>query len=149
MQRTLVILKPDCLQRRLVGPSLSRFEAKGLSPVAMKLIQTPRSLAEQHYGEHRDRPFFEGLIQFITYGPVIVAVFEGPDAIAVVRRLLGKTNGAEAEPGTIRGDFSLSKQNNLVHGSDSSESATREIALWFKPEELVSHELSGQNWVTG
>ena len=148
-QRTLIILKPDCLQRRLVGPILSRFEAKGLRLVALKLIRAEQALAEQHYGEHRERPFFPGLLQFITSGPLIVGVLEGPEAIAVVRRLLGKTNGLEAEPGTVRGDFSLSKQNNLVHGSDSPESAKREIALWFRPEELVDYELAGQSWVIG
>jgi len=149
MQRTLVIFKPDCLQRRLVGPILSRFEAKGLRLVALKLIRPDRTLAEQHYAEHRERPFFPGLLAFITSGPVIVGVLEGPEAIAVVRRLLGKTNGLEAEPGTVRGDFSLSKQNNLVHGSDSPESAVREISLWFRPEELLEYELAGQHWVTG
>ena len=149
MQRTLIILKPDCVQRRLVGPILSRFESKGLTLVALKLVQASRAIAEQHYGEHRDRPFFGGLLDFITHGPVIVGVYEGPEAISVVRKMLGKTNGAESEPGTIRGDFSVSKQNNLVHGSDSPESATREIALWFRPEDLVSHQLSGHEWVTG
>jgi nucleoside-diphosphate kinase len=149
MQRTLVIFKPDCLQRRLVGEVLGRFEAKGLRLVALKLIRADRHLAEQHYAEHHERPFFSGLLQFITSGPLIVGVLEGPDAIAVVRRLLGKTNGLEAEPGTVRGDFSLSKQNNLVHGSDSPGSAVREIALWFRPEELLDYELSGQGWVWG
>jgi len=149
MQRTLIILKPDCVQRRLVGPILTRFETKGLTLVALKLVHASRSLAEQHYGEHRERPFFEGLLKFLTHGPVIVAIYEGPEAIAVVRKMLGKTNGTESEPGTIRGDYSLSKQNNLVHGSDSPESAAREIELWFRPEEIVSHKLSGHEWVTG
>ncbi len=147
MQRTLFILKPDCVQRRLIGEIIRRFEAKGLTLAAMKLIQVDRQLAEKHYAEHKDRPFFNGLIDFLTGGPVIVGVLAGPDAIAVIRKMLGKTNGAEAEPGTIRGDFSNSKQNNLVHGSDSPESAAREMALWFKPEDLVDYEIAGSQWV--
>lgn len=149
MQRTLIICKPDCVQRRLVGEILRRFEAKGLRLAAMKLLQVERSLAEKHYGEHQGKPFFESLISFITGGPVVVGVLEGPEAIPVVRGMLGKTNGAEAAPGTIRGDFSISKQNNLVHGSDSPESAEREIRLWFKPEELATYDLAGSEWVTG
>ncbi len=103
----------------------------------------------QHYGEHAGKPFFDGLIQFITGGPVVVGVLEGNEAITVVRNLLGKTNGVEAAPGTVRGDFSISKQNNLIHGSDSPESAQREIALWFKPEEIVDYEIAGSEWVFG
>ena len=149
MQRTLIILKPDCVQRRLAGEILRRFEAKGLTLAALKLVQTPRDQAEAHYAEHKERPFFGGLIDFLTGGPVIVGVVAGPDAVAVVRKMLGKTNGAEAEPGTVRGDFSNSKQNNLVHGSDSPESAAREIALWFKPGEIVEYEIAGSQWVVG
>ena len=147
MQQTLIICKPDCVQRRLVGQILSRFEAKGLRVAALKLIQVDKALAETHYGEHKERPFFPGLISFITGGPVVVGVLEGNEAIAVVRNLLGATNGAAAAPGTIRGDFSISKQNNLVHGSDSEESAKREIALWFKPGEVVGYEIAGSEWV--
>jgi nucleoside-diphosphate kinase len=147
MQHTLIILKPDCVQRRLAGEILRRFEAKGLRLAALKLIQVDRVLAETHYAEHKDRPFFRGLIDFLTGGPVIVGVVAGPDAVTVVRKMLGKTNGAEAEPGTIRGDFSNSKQNNLVHGSDSPESAAREIALWFKPGEVVDYQIAGSEWV--
>lgn len=149
MQRTLVIFKPDCVQRRLVGAILSRFEAKGLRIDALKLIQVDRGLAERHYDEHKERPFFEGLIRFITSGPVVVGVLSGTNAVAVVRKMMGQTDGAEAQPGTIRGDFAISKQNNLVHGSDSTESAQREIALWFRPEELVDYPLAGQEWVSG
>jgi len=149
MQRTLIILKPDSVQRRLVGEILRRFEAKGLTLAALKLIQVDRALAEKHYAEHRERPFFGGLIDFLTGGPVIVGVISGPDAVPVVRKMLGKTNGAESDPGTIRGDFSNSKQNNLVHGSDSPESAAREIALWFRPEEIVEYEIAGSQWVVG
>lgn len=147
MQRTLIILKPDCVQRRLAGQILGRFEAKGFTLAALKLVQVDRALAESHYAEHKDRPFFEGLIGFLTGGPVLVGVLVGPDAIAVVRKMLGKTNGAEAEPGTIRGDYSNSKQNNLVHGSDGPESAAREIALWFQPGEILDYEIAGSRWV--
>jgi nucleoside-diphosphate kinase len=149
MQRTLIIFKPDCVQRRLVGQILQRFEAKGLRIVALKLLQVDRSLAERHYAEHKGKPFFEGLIDFITGGPVIAGVLEGNEAIAVVRNLLGATNGVAAAPGTVRGDFSISKQNNLLHGSDSPESAAREITLWFRPEELVDYSIAGNEWVFG
>lgn len=149
MQKTLIILKPDCVQRRLNGEILARFEAKGLRIAALKLMKVDRALGEKHYAEHAGKPFFEGLINFITGGPVIVGVLEGNEAIAVVRSMLGATNGVEAAPGTIRGDFSISRQNNLVHGSDSPESAEREIALWFKPEDIVDYPLAGAEWVFG
>ncbi len=147
MQRTLVIFKPDSVQRRLVGAILARFEAKGLRVAALKLIQVDKALAEKHYGEHHGKPFFGGLIDFITGGPVVVGVLEGNEAIAVVRSMLGATNGVAAAPGTIRGDFAISKQNNLLHGSDSEESAQRELALWFKPEEIVDYTIVGDEWV--
>ena len=147
MQRTLVIFKPDCVQRRLVGQVLQRFEAKGLRIAALKMIQVGRDLAEQHYGEHKERPFVPGLIQFITGGPVVVGVLAGPEAVSVVRGMMGKTSGIEAVPGTIRGDFAISKQNNLIHGSDGPESAEREIALWFSPQEILDYDLAGQQWV--
>jgi nucleoside-diphosphate kinase len=149
MQKTLIIFKPDCVQRRLVGQILARFETKGLRIAALKLIQVDRALGEKHYAEHQGKPFFEGLISFITASPVIVGVLEGNEAITVVRTLLGATNGAAAAPGTVRGDFSISKQNNLIHGSDSPESAAREIALWFKPEEIVDYSIAGGEWVFG
>lgn len=149
MQRTLIIFKPDCVQRRLVGQILARFETKGLRLVALKLIQVDRTLGEKHYAEHQGKPFFEGLLEFITASPVVVGVLEGNEAITVVRTMLGATNGAAAAPGTVRGDFSISKQNNLVHGSDSEESARREIALWFKPEELTDYTIAGGEWVFG
>ncbi|GAC1472677.1 MAG: nucleoside-diphosphate kinase [Isosphaeraceae bacterium] len=147
MQRTLIILKPDCIQRRLAGQILQRFEVKGLRILALKLIQVDRALGGKHYAEHQGKPFFEGLLDFITGGPVIVGVLEGNEAISVVRAMLGATNGATALPGTVRGDFSISKQNNLVHGSDSPESAAREIALWFRPEEVVEYQIEGSRWV--
>jgi nucleoside-diphosphate kinase len=149
MQRTLIVFKPDCVQRRIVGSILARFEAKGLRVAALKLIHVDRALAEKHYAEHYGKPFFEGLIDFITSSPVVAGVLEGNEAVTVVRGMLGATNGAAAAPGTIRGDFSISKQNNLIHGSDSLESAGREIALWFRPAELFDYELAGSEWVMG
>jgi nucleoside-diphosphate kinase len=147
MQRTLIIFKPDCVQRRLVGQILARFESKGLRIAALKLLQVDRALAEKHYGEHQGKPFFDGLIAFITGGPVVVGVLVGNEAIAVDRSQLGATNGVAAAPGTVRGDFSISKQNNLVHGSDSEASAQRDIALWFRPEEVVSYQIAGCQWI--
>lgn len=147
MQKTLIIFKPDCVQRRLVGEILARFEAKGLRVAALKLLQVDRALGEKHYAEHAGKPFFEGLIGFITGGPVVVGVLEGNEAVTVVRTMLGATNGAAAAPGTIRGDYSISKQNNLIHGSDSPESAAREIALWFQPGEVVDYAIAGSQWV--
>ncbi len=147
MQHTLIIFKPDCVQRRLVGEILQRFEAKGLQIAALKLVQVTRELGEEHYGEHKGRPFFGGLIDFIIAGPVVVGVLQGNEAIAVVRSMLGATNGTAAAAGTIRGDFSISKQNNLIHGSDSPESAQREIALWFKEGEVADYTLAGSQWV--
>jgi nucleoside-diphosphate kinase len=149
MQRTLIIFKPDCVHRRLVGAILQRFEAKGLQIAALKLMAVPRAIAEQHYAEHKEKPFFGGLIEFITSAPVVVGVLEGNEAVTVVRGMLGATNGATAAPGTVRGDFSISKQNNLIHGSDSPESAQREIALWFRSEDLADYELAGSEWVSG
>jgi nucleoside-diphosphate kinase len=147
MQRTLIIFKPDAVQRRLVGQILERFESKGLRIAALKLIRVDRALAERHYAEHQGRPFFPGLISFITSGPVVVGVLEGNEAISVVRGMLGATSGVAAAPGTVRGDFSISKQNNLVHGSDSTESAQREIALWFRTEEIIDYSLAASEWV--
>ncbi len=147
MQRTLIIFKPDCVQRRLVGQILQRFEAKGLRIAALKILQVDRALGEKHYAEHAGRPFFGGLIDFITGGPVLVGVLQGNEAVVVVRTMLGATNGVAAAPGSIRGDFSISKQNNLIHGSDSEESAKREMALWFKPEEILDYAIEGSRWV--
>jgi nucleoside-diphosphate kinase len=149
MQRTLIIFKPDCVHRRLTGSILARFEAKGMRIAALKLMRVKRALAEKHYAEHQGKPFFEGLIDFITSAPVVVGVLEGNEAISVVRGMLGATNGALAAAGTIRGDYSISKQNNLVHGSDSAASAEREIGIWFEPADLVEYELAGSEWVLG
>src|SRR5262245_39938895 len=116
MQQTLVLLKPDCVQRRLVGPILRRFEQKGLRLAGLKLVAASRALAERHYAVHKGKPFYESLLQFITSGPTVAAVLEGPQAVAVVRQLMGPTDGTKAPPGTIRGDFALNIQNNLIHG---------------------------------
>jgi nucleoside-diphosphate kinase len=148
MERTLIICKPDCVQRRLVGEVLRRFETRGLKLVGLKLVQIDRALAERHYAEHVGKPFFEGLLAFITAAPVVVGVLEGNAAVEVVRAMLGATDGTKAAPGTIRGDFALSKQNNLVHGSDSLESAAREIALWFRGDELADYAIAGSQWVS-
>jgi len=148
MQQTLILLKPDAVQRRLVGEITRRLEAKGLRLVGLKLVQASRSLAESHYAVHKGKPFYESLLQFLTSGPTVAMVWEGRDAVAVCRNLMGLTDGAKAPPGTIRGDFALSVQNNLIHGSDSPENAAAEIALWFKPEELVSYTSTDAGWIS-
>ena len=138
-ERTLVIIKPDGVARGLVGEILTRFEKKGLSLAALKLINVDKSTAEKHYAEHASKPFFPSLLSFITSGPVVVFCLEGNGAIGVVRGLVGPTSGLKAPGGTIRGDLALSGQNNLIHASDSPESAERELALWFKSGELVAN----------
>ncbi len=136
-ERTLVLVKPDAVQRRLVGDILARFERRGLDVVAAKLVVVDAELAEEHYAEHREKPFFGELVEFITSAPTWALVVEGEGAIATMRKTIGATNPADAEPGSIRGDLATSMPNNLVHGSDSPESAEREIALWFSDDELV------------
>lgn len=147
MQRSLILLKPDCVQRRLMGRIIARFEDKGLNFIAMKLIQITPDLAKQHYAEHVEKGWYPTLESFITGGPVLAAVVEGLEAITVVREMLGATSGLQAAPGTIRGDFSSSRQMNLVHGSDGPEAAEREIALYFKQEELVEHTPTIATWM--
>jgi nucleoside-diphosphate kinase len=137
MERTLILVKPDAIHRRLVGRILARFEAKGLQIVALKMIQVREELARRHYAVHEGKPFYEPLIRFITSGPTVALVLEGKSAVKVARRLMGATFGPEAEPGTIRGDFAVSNRFNLVHGSDSPQTAEAEIALFFQPSELV------------
>ena len=137
LERTLILIKPDAVRRCLVGEILSRIEARGFLVRAGKLIAVDRSLAERHYAEHRAKPFFGELVDFITSGPTWALVVEGEGAIATMRRTIGATNPADADPGTIRGDLAMSMPDNLVHGSDSPESAEREIALWFSGDELV------------
>jgi nucleoside-diphosphate kinase len=136
-ERTLVLIKPDALERRLAGEILSRLEQRGLVIRAAKLVQVDRGLAERHYVEHREKPFFGELLEFITSAPTLALVVEGDSAVSVVRATMGATNPAEAAPGTIRGDLALAMPNNLVHGSDSEKSAGREIALWFSDDEFV------------
>jgi nucleoside-diphosphate kinase len=131
IQKTLVLLKPDAVQRRLAGAILERFERRGLDVRQAKLLTVDRALAQEHYAEHREKPFFGELVEFITSAPTLALVLEGESAISVVRTTMGSTNPAEAGPGSIRGDFALAMPDNLVHGSDSPESAEREIALWF------------------
>jgi len=147
VEQTLIILKPDCVHRRLIGRLIQRFEDKGLTIAAMKLIQISRELAERHYAPHKGKPFYPGLINYITAGPVVVMVVAGPRAIAISRKLMGKTFGFDAEPGTIRGDFGCSMTYNLVHGSDSPESAATEIALYFKPEDILNYSTVDTVWV--
>lgn len=147
MQTTLIFLKPDTLQRGLMGPILQRFEQKGLTFVGMKLMSVSEELATKHYAEHAERPFFPGLLKFITSSPVLVCAVQGVNAIAVCRNLIGATNGQKADAGTIRGDYGMSGGNNLIHGSDSPESAQRELALWFKPEELCDFKKTANQWV--
>ncbi len=137
-QRTFVLLKPDAVERRLVGELIRRLESKNLNIIALKLLRVDKALAERHYAEHREKPFFQELIGFITRGPVVAMVVEGPQAITVVRQMMGATNPFQATPGTIRGDFGLDLTANLIHGSDSPESAKIEIERFFKPEEFIA-----------
>ncbi len=146
MEQTLIILKPDCIQRRLVGRIVKRFEDKGLTVAGMKLMHITKDLADRHYAPHKDKPFYPGLIEYITSGPVVVMVLSGAGVINMARKLMGKTFGFEAEPGTIRGDFGASKTYNLIHGSDAPESAETEIALYFQPNELLSYETPAHKW---
>jgi nucleoside-diphosphate kinase len=138
LERTLVIIKPDAIQRRLVGEIMTRFERRGLRIIAMKMIKIDRPLAERHYAEHKGKAFYEALLEFITAAPAVVMVLEGYRAIGAVRRMMGSTNPAEAEPGTIRADYAMQTRYNLVHGSDSPETAKRETDLFFEPSEIVS-----------
>ncbi len=149
MEQTFVMVKPDGVQRNLVGEIVSRFEKKGLKLAGMKLLVIPGSLAEEHYKEHVDKPFFEELVSFITSGPVVAMVLEGQEAISLARAMMGKTNPLEAAPGTIRGDYGIFTGNNVVHGSDSPESARREIDLFFKPEEIFDYKKDLSYWVYG
>ena len=147
METTLIILKPDAVQRGLMGQIISRFETKGLQVVGAKLMLVPKELAEKHYAEHAGKPFYDGLIKFVTSSPVLVLALRGVEAISVARKLIGATNGRKAEPGSIRGDFGLSGGYNLIHGSDSAESAQRELALWFNEGELIDYEPTRNAWV--
>ena len=147
MERTLVLAKPDAVQRGLIGQITSRFEQRGLKLVAMKFIQMDEALAGRHYAVHQGKPFYPGLIQFITSGPVVAMVWEGKNAVATVRTTMGVTKPWEATPGTIRGDFGLTMGRNLVHGSDSVENAATEVALFFDDAELVSWQRETERWI--
>jgi nucleoside-diphosphate kinase len=147
MDRTFVMIKPDGVQRNLVGKILSRFEEKGFKIAALKLIQLDEQLARRHYEEHVNKPFFPGLLKYITSGPVVAMVLEGKGVVEEVRKLMGKTNPLEAQPGTIRGDFGLEIGCNVIHGADSPESAAREIGIYFKEEEIKSYDKEVDHWL--
>ena len=147
MERTLVLLKPDCVQRRLMGRILTRFEDKGFNVIALRMLQVTPDLARKHYAEHVDKPFYLGLEEFITGSPIVAMVIEGLEAIRVVRDMLGATNGLQAAAGTIRGDFSSSRQMNLVHASDGPQAVRREISLYFRDDELFVYEPTIRPWL--
>lgn len=147
MERTFIAIKPDGVQRQLIGEIICRFETKGFTLVGLKFMKVSRELAEQHYDVHREKPFFSGLVEFITSGPVTAMVWEGDGVIAAARKMIGATNPLSAEPGTIRGDFGVNIGRNLIHGSDGVETAQREIGLWFKAEELVDWQPTLSGWM--
>jgi nucleoside-diphosphate kinase len=147
MERTLVLLKPDCVQRRLMGRILTRFEDKGFNIVAMKMMRLTPELSRKHYAEHVSKPFYPALESFVTGGPLVAMIVEGLEAISVVREMLGATSGLKAAAGTIRGDFSSSRQMNLVHASDGPDAAKREIEIYFRPEELCDYQPTITPWL--
>lgn len=147
IERSLILIKPDAVQRGLIGEILSRIEKRGLRIDAMKLMQVSQELAEQHYGEHKGKPFYNSLIEFITSSPVVAMVVAGPQAVSVLRTMMGKTDARAADPGTIRGDLGLSNGTNLVHGSDSLETAQREIERFFTPAEICSYTRNTESWI--
>lgn len=147
MERTFLAIKPDGVQRKLVGEIIRRFEAKGFTLVGLKLMSVSRELAETHYGVHKEKPFFPGLVNFITSGPVVAMVWEGKGVIASARKIIGATNPLNAEPGTLRGDFGVDVGRNIIHGSDAPETAEQEIKLWFNEAELVSWQPSISIWI--
>jgi nucleoside-diphosphate kinase len=147
LERTLIILKPDAVQRGICGEIITRFERKGLQIAAMKFMRISQQTAETHYAPHKGKPFYDGLVKFMTSSPVIVVALEGKDAIVIARKMMGATFGSKAEPGSIRGDFGVSNAFNLIHGSDSPEAAAKELGLFFKPEELIDWKPTIQSWV--
>lgn len=147
MEKTFLMVKPDGVQRNLIGEIVSRFEKKGFQLVAAKLMHISRELAEQHYAEHKERPFFGELVDFITSGPVFAMVWQGENVIATARKMMGATNPQEADVGTIRGDYGIQVGMNIIHGSDSPESAEREINLFFKPEEILEYDKTINKWI--
>lgn len=148
MSRTLVLLKPDAVQRAFVGELIARFERRGLKIIGMKLMEVSDELARRHYDEHLGKPFFASLVQFITSGPIVAVVLEGENAVQLVRAAMGSTNPADSAPGSIRGDYGMTIEMNLVHGSDSDKSAEREIALFFSPDEVLAYERTLDAWIT-
>jgi nucleoside-diphosphate kinase len=147
MSRTLVLLKPDAVQRALVGDLIARLERRGLKIVGMKLMQVSEELAHRHYGEHEGKPFFPRLVRFITSSPIVAMVLEGENAVQLVRATMGQTSPVESTPGSVRGDYGMTIGMNLVHGSDSDESAQREISLFFSPDEILSYERDVDKWI--
>ncbi|MDX2254606.1 MAG: nucleoside-diphosphate kinase [Pseudanabaenaceae cyanobacterium bins.39] len=147
MERTFLAVKPDGVQRQLVGEIIRRYEVKGFKLVGLKFLQPTRELAEKHYAVHKERPFFAGLVDFITSGPVVAMVWEGDGVVASARKIIGATNPLTAEPGTIRGDYGANIGRNIIHGSDAIETAQNEIALWFSPEELVEWQPHLTSWI--
>jgi nucleoside-diphosphate kinase len=147
MERTFIAIKPDGVQRALVSTILKRFEDKGFKLVGLKLMQVSQELAQTHYGEHKGKPFFNGLVGFITSGPVVAFVLEGKDVVTTARKMIGATKPSDSATGTIRGDYGIDIGRNIIHGSDSPESAEREIALWFKPEELSDWTPTISTWI--
>ena len=146
IERTLILVKPDAVQRRLIGEIVARVERRGLKILGLKMLRVTPELSKRHYAEHVNKPFYPSLEQFITSGPVVALAAEGPEAIAVVRGMMGPTNGRQAAPGTIRGDFGLSRQMNLIHGSDGPEAAKKEIEVYFRPEELIEYDEVLGSW---
>jgi nucleoside-diphosphate kinase len=147
LEQTFVMIKPDGVQRALIGQAISRFESKGLKVVATKMLHMDKELASRHYGEHVGKPFYEKLVNYITSGPVLVMVLEGKDVISCVRTVVGKTNPQDAEPGTIRGDFGMEIGKNIIHASDSPESAKREISLFFSEKEIIDYKRIDEVWL--
>ena len=147
-ERTLVLIKPDAVQRGLVGDIISRLESRGLKIAGVKILKIERTIAEQHYGIHKNRPFFPNLVDFITSSPVVTLVFQGHNAVEVTRNTMGQTNPSEATPGTIRGDLAIDIGRNLIHGSDSIKTAEEEILIFFTANELLDYELSTDPWIT-
>lgn len=147
MEKTFLMVKPDGVQRNLIGEILARFERKGFQIVGAKLMQIPKNVAKEHYGEHKGKPFYDELVSFITSGPVFAFVLQGENVISVARQMMGSTNPKDALPGTIRGDYGVSVGKNVIHGSDSPESAEREINLFFKEEELVNYDKQINDWI--
>ena len=147
MERSLVLIKPDAVQRGLAGEIISRFEKKGLKIVAMKMLHMDKALAQHHYAIHKGKAFFSDLVNFITSGPIIAIIFQGRDAVTIIRQMMGETDPSKAQSGTIRGDFGIDIGHNLVHGSDSLENASTEINLFFSPEEILSYEREIDKWI--